>query len=1160
MLNTQTGSVRRALRAVIAAALCLLALPLAAAVHGPWNADVLQGGTGLTLPLPEHASVLAAQADWSTYAWVRPAQTGEGRVLLAGCGDVTSAARYFMVDGGRLGFWWGGTTVTPSRAVLAADRWHFVAAVSRHGRFTLYLDGKAVATAAAPQAAVAATMVIAPVAPQAGMVHFGGKVAGFTVQDGALDSTQLAALAKQPPDPALTRYADASPHWPVQVSQMAGQVTPQPPSTLPVSRAPFSAPVKKAPADGPALASDGDARWTLGRWQLASAPELGDARGAALSSPSYAGGAPWMAATVPGTVLTTLVDRGVYPDPAYGLDNMAIPESLHQHDWWYRTTFALPADLAGRQLALNFDGINYAAEVWVNGQRAGDMVGAFARGRFDVTGLLRPGHDNAVAVRISPPPNPGVPHEQSLAAGPGPNGGMEALDGPTFIANEGWDWIPAIRDRDAGLWQPVTLSATGAVRIGDTHVVSRLPDADLHRAELDVDVPLENTTATPVSGQLHLAFGDVAVDTAVTVPPGGTTVRLRPSAFPALVVDHPRLWWPNGYGEPHLYTMQVSFAADGTTSDRQRFDFGIRQISYELSLFDADGRLRRVLVTPDMTAEPGQRLVDVSHEGIRKTPTAWAYSLLPAAEASPAVRALEDTSLAPYLALRVNGVRIAVKGGSWGTDDFLKRISRERLEPYFRLQRDAHMNVVRNWVGQSTEPVFYELADKYGLLVFNDFWQSTQDYNLEPQDDALFLRNAADVIRRYRNHPSVALWFGRNEGVPQPLQNTRLDALVAELDGTRLYMPSSNTINLWNSGPYSYQPPASYFTTLAKGFAVEIGTPSFPTREAFEAMVPAPDRWPISDAWAYHDWHQSGNGDVGSFMAALRDELGEPASLADFERKAQMLNYDSYRAIFEGMNAHLWTQNSGRLLWMSHPAWPSTTWQIYSSDYDTHAAYYGARVASEPVHVQMNLPGHDIAVINNTARPLPAQHVAARVYAPDDSGQPLASGDASVAAAATAVTPVTVPGVDIDAALDAHGLVFVQLQLDDADGHTLSRNFYWTARDAAGMRKLGSLPSVALAVSARREAGAIRVALRNPSTSAALATKLTLLDAHGQRVLPAYYSDNYVNLAPGESREVAITGDTLDGAARVDLRGWNVRPQSVALDNQADPPARDAGD
>ena len=203
-------------------------------------------------------------------------------------------------------------------------------------------------------------------------------------------------------------------------------------------------------------------------------------------------------------------------------------------------------------------------------------------------------------------------------------------------------------------------------------------------------------------------------------------------------------------------------------------------------------------------------------------PRGWVNSLTAEGEHSPAVRDVADTRLTPFLILKVNGVRIAARGGSWGTDDMMKRISRERLEPYFRLHREAGVNIIRNWMGQNTEPVFYDLADEYGLLITNDFWDSTENYQMEPADVPLFLANAADTIARYRNHPSIALWFGRNEGMPPPPLNEGLQTLVYGLDGTRWYNGSSNEISLWFSGPYNYREPAEYFTTHARGFSVEV--------------------------------------------------------------------------------------------------------------------------------------------------------------------------------------------------------------------------------------------------------------------------------------------------------------------------------------------------
>ena len=166
-------------------------------------------------------------------------------------------------------------------------------------------------------------------------------------------------------------------------------------------------------------------------------------------------------------------------------------------------------------------------------------------------------------------------------------------------------------------------------------------------------------------------------------------------------------------------------------------------------------------------------------------------------------------------------------------------------------------------------------------------------------------------ILRFRHHASIVVWCGRNEGVPQPIINEGLAELMRTLDHTRYYTGSSNQVNLRNSGPYQLQTPETYYR-INRGFSVELGIPSVPTLESIYSFIPEPDRWPISDTWAYHDWHQSGNGAVAPFMAQMETEFGAPDSLEDFERKAQMLDYVGHRAIFEGFAAHLWQPNSAR--------------------------------------------------------------------------------------------------------------------------------------------------------------------------------------------------------------------------------------------------------
>ena len=1133
--------------------------------YGPFNIVLLTDGDGAKKPLLKDDSVLRADSPWTLSAWVHAAEALKSPSLVAGIGEPTDEyPRYLGLDAGRFFLWLGLDNMLSGEAAVDPAQWHLFAATFDGTQFRLYVDGAAVASGKLELGSVSPILQIGPPSlPAQNWKHFGGKVAGATIQRVALSPGEIKQLAQRRPDFSLIEFEEASQPWYLQTRGQAGYRTPQDPATLPRSKAPFSAPLARAVLHAQdAVETVTESEWLLAHdWYLTPAPKV-SADGSAISQPGFET-TDWWPATIPGTVLTTMVDRGVYPDPDYGLNNLAIPESLNKQDYWYRLEFKAPKATSGRQLTLTFQGINYKASVWLNGQPLGTITGAFIRGVFDVTKILKPGQPNALAVRVSPPPHPGIPHEQSIKGGPGENGGMMCLDGPTFVATEGWDWIPAIRDRNTGIWQPVILSASRGVKIGDPQVITTLPLPDTSRANVEVTVPLNNATGATLRGTLTASFGQTTVTKEVTAAPGENEIRLTPAEFAQLTVQQPRLWWPNGYGKQELYTLKLNFTADGKQSDAKQVRFGIREISYELSLLDSTGHLRRIEYSPSKAKNREEAVVDITHNGIRSIPPAdpfpadyppewrewwksWVSSLAPGAETSPAIRALDDTRAAPYLVIRVNGVRIACRGGSWGMDDSRKRVSRDHLEPYFRLHHDAHVNIIRNWVGQDTEETFFDLADEYGLLIWNDFWESTQNDNIEAENPVLFIDNARDVILRFRNHPSIVMWCGRNEGVPQPVVNEALAALIRSLDGTRYYSPSSNQVNLQNSGPYKYMDPTLYFTTLNHGFSVETGTPSFSTLEAFKASIAPQDLWPISDAWAYHDWHQSGNGDMNPFMAQVQSEFGAPTSLEDFERKAQMLDYVDHRAIFEGMNAHLWAPNSGRMLWMTQPAWPSNTWQILSSDYDTQASFYGVKKACEPLHVQLDLSNYQVAIVNTTATPQPGLTVRADVFSLDNKAL-LHQEDKKDAPANDVVNTFR---LDL-APLFGDGVVLVKLELRNVSGELVSDNIYWLGAKSASYRRLNRLATANLSASASssRQGNTthLQVNLKNNGTVAALAAKLTLLGPDQTRILPAYWSDNYVSLLPGESRAIDVEYPSGEGrgAAQVAIRGWNVAPQTI---------------
>jgi hypothetical protein len=229
---------------------------------------------------------------------------------------------------------------------------------------------------------------------------------------------------------------------------------------------------------------------------------------------------------------------------------------------------------------------------------------------------------------------------------------------------------------------------------------------------------------------------------------------------------------------------------------------------------------------------------------------------------------------------------------------------------------------------------------------------------------------------------------------------------------------------------------------------------------------------------------------------------------------------------------------------MTHPAWPSNHWQIYSSDYDTQASYYGVKSACEPVHVQMNLPDYSLAVINTTRQDRRNLTLTSRIVSLD--GRLLARHAAKVSAVANSTTPL--PALNLAPALATEDLVLVVLTLDEADGTRISENIYWQGRDDHSQQKLNSLASQSLSVKAQRATrDVVSVDLENRGSIPALATKLTVVDDDGKRVLPVLYSNNYLTLLPHEPRKVEIRCPPSGQCSHIQVRGWNVEPATVTI-------------
>ncbi|MEV6028264.1 discoidin domain-containing protein [Streptomyces sp. NPDC052036] len=1124
------------------------------------------------------------------------------------------------------------------------------------------------------------------------------------------------------------------------------------------------------------VAADGTVALESG-WDLTLDDRAG-ADGPELSRPSV-DTSRWLPATVPGTVLTSLVDQGHLPDPVAGLNNLHIPEALSRHAWWYRRQFRLPRRLPtgqGRRIWLEFDGVNHEAEVWLDGSRVGALTHPFARAAFDVTGLLAREGDHALAVKITPMPIPGSPGDKGPAGLAFVDAGANTMNrnSPTYLAASGWDWMPAVRDRAAGIWNHVRLRSTGAAVLGDARVDTRLPDLpDTGTAELTIVVPVRNAGADTRRVTVSAKFDDVQVTQTVTVPAGESVDAVfTPATHPRLRLRDPRLWWPNGYGEPVLHPLTLIASVVGAESDRRTTRFGIRHFGYaydvpltfqsgsdayaqtvtfarqkarhvrvlcrtratdwgssmwNLSVVDSSRPDTDLALHGQATAssvddpadqpsnavdgDPGTRwsssfaddqwihvdlgstvpfdrvvitweqayaktfAIQVSDNGsdwtdvtsvdnsavplpfrttgaaalqsVALTPTTarhlrilcrtratswgasmWGLSVVnsaspdtdlalhrqatassvddPANAAGNAVDGNPGTrwsssftddqwihvdlgSTVPFdrvvitweqayaktftvqvsdngsdwtdvtsvdnstvpLRISVNGVRVFCRGGNWGWDELLRRMPAERMDAAVRMHRDMNFTMIRNWVGSSNREEFYASCDEHGLLVWNDFPNA---WAMDPPDHKTFLDLARDTVRRYRGHPSIVVWCGANEGNPPgPVDDGMRAAVRAEAPDV-LYQNNSAGGIVSGGGPYGWVEPERYYSASAYGsgsfgFHTEIGMPVVPTAATMRHLVGDEPEWPIGGAWYHHDWSTRGNQAPQNYRAAVEARLGTATDLEDFTRKAQFVNYENVRAMFEAWNAHLWQDASGLMLWMSHPAWYSTVWQTYDYDFDVNGAYYGARKACEPVHVQADPTDGRVIAVNHTPRSLTGITVSARCF--DLSGRLLAPEQRkTVDVAASATTDVFTAGWDGD--LPAFHLL--RLHLTDSAGRVSAQNTYWRYRDAHDMTALNRAERTRVSVDITRTGRSgprhgLTARVRNRGAAVAAMVRVSLLDAEsGQRVLPTLYSDNYLWLLPGESRDLTLSWPAralASGKAEVRVEGHNLPGASV---------------
>jgi exo-1,4-beta-D-glucosaminidase len=872
-------------------------------------------------------------------------------------------------------------------------------------------------------------------------------------------------------------------------------------------------------------------------WKLTSANDL-QLTGAAISLPDYKDADWHTVRRMPATVLEILEEDGVYPNLYVG-KNMAenVPQDLYKQDWWYRTTFDAPSDHA--VYSLEFPGINYRAEIWLNGQLIADskyVVGMYSAHELNATQWIKPGQRNTLGVKVIP--------ERAIQD----VDGIELADswfdwlnwkylgyqGPRKENSHGISFVP---DRNAGIWKPVYLKVSGEVTLSHPLVNTELPLPQTTSAKLTVYAVLRNASNRHVDGVLRgtisrLGKVTIQIEQPIGLAPGEEReTSFAPSQYPQLSIIKPDLWWPYTMGKPSLYDLHLEFLENNQPSDVSHIRFGVRSITQ-------------------------YRDHDEQFQSVGKGGNFY---------------------------LKVNGKDFLVRGGVY-TPDLLYHYDPDREAATLRYVKDLGLNMLR-WESKISSEHIIELADEQGIpLMFG--WMCCNQWEMWDQWNEEDHRVAEDSLRSQvsmlRNHSSVFIWANGSDGLPPDPVLHRYRSILTDLhwqnatvDTVSSFTKDAQGERKWNGihmeGPYSWRPPTYWFSgkyAASRGSCAEQGdNEHIPTYESLKKFIPADKLWPINDTWFFHSGANLGNDTLANIRRALDQRYGPSSSAEEFSRKAQLAHYENTRAQFEAFAADGWANHKMTIYWMLNSHWPSFFGNIFDYYLSPGGAYYGAKAGLRPLSVVFDsyaTGDHSqarVAVVNQTSASQNNLRVRVRVYDLQGQLRDDRHSENLQVEPGGAVQALTLPRFPASS-----GVFFVRCQLLAGDGKVLTENVYWQSQKDddvgehdsafglqpaswADMTPLNTMPQVRLELSAKHSSSAaedhIAMRLHNLSGHIAFFERAVITSAKdGDELLPIEYDNNYVTVFPGESVEIRGVLPQSAKAAWVRLDGYDT-PQTV---------------
>lgn len=845
----------------------------------------------------------------------------------------------------------------------------------------------------------------------------------------------------------------------------------------------------------------------LNNWYISPRP-AGEYAPERVSDPEYAP-REWIPVAAPSTLLGAMVKEGICKDPRQGVNLKSVPgfpdqETLdrfalrempvespfRESRWWLCDLGWEEGADADERARLILEGVNYRAELFINGRavpEATGLEGSYRRLDCEISSYLRSG-TNRLALKISPP------QADSLAF--------------SFV-----DWHPMPPDKCTGIWRPARICRYRGAYLSDLRVETALAE-DNRRALISLSLEIENPEAEEVELNCSIASSLFSFETTLTLPAGGRGVfRLEPEEYPTLRIENPPLWWPWTMGEPRSSSVRVEIRSPGGAVSSRKVDFGIREITSRL---DPNG-VRHFLV---------------------------------------------------------NGRPVLVRGAAWAPDMLLEE-SAEKDRVDIDYLKQMNLNALRFEANFGSD-YLWDLCDREGILIFAGWtcdaqWEEYDSWNDRHLEVAA--ASLSDLLRRFRNHPSLAAWFyGSDLIAPPAVERVYLDVLkkeaprlVSVASAGSYESPVSGPTGVKMTGPYSYVPPVYWYTEempgVARGFNTETGPDvSIPPYKSLLRIFSDAERHPESEAWRFHSGLRQFRGTEVT-ENAIRHRYGEFESVEEFARIGQVIAYESWRAMYEAY-ARFRPESSGVIGWMLSNAWPSMIWHLYDSLLFPTGGFYGTRKACEPVHIQYDYKSGGVWAVNMSSSLREGLRSRIEVYSILKGGE-LSSRfteNLPVELEPDSTRLLTILPKNLD--LSRTYLLF--LHLDGAEsGENISRNVYWlsTVEDQmtdkhvqfgttevarhGDMRLLRELASPRLATEAFWSKGVVSLTLRNTGKVVAFGVSAELVEETGSRepILPVLWSDNILIIAPGE--EITITAEKGGGAPLeerpfVELSAWGM--------------------